>query len=246
MFDTDLDRLEVEYQALLEHDRRINLQNADLHLSRSGETLLLDGEVDDISYKRIAVNLLQQLVGERYRIEDRLRIQGSDIGDAALAVKVGRILAEEPVFREFDLVVSRKGEKEILRKRDVPGGDHIHADIQNGVVTLSGKVNSLTHRRLAEALLWWIDGCHRVDNLLVVAPPEEDTDAQITDAVRMALEKDPLIDADQINVATRAGIVELEGQLSSKELRTLAVRDVWSVPGIWEVYNRIDVGHGLG
>lgn len=245
MVDTDLDRLEVEYQALLERDRRINLRNVDLRLSRSNGILLLDGEVDDISIKRIAVNLLQQLVGERYRIEDRLRIQGSNIGDAALAVKVGRILLEEPVFREFDLAVSSNGEQETLRKRDIHGGDRIHADIQNGAVILSGKVNSLTHRRLAETLLWWIDGCHRVDNQLVVAPPEEDTDAQITDAVRMALEKDPLIDAGQINVATRAGIVELEGQLSSKELRTLAARDVWSVPGIWEVYNRIDVGHGL-
>jgi len=37
-----------------------------------------------------------------------------------------------------------------------------------------------------------------VVNGVEVVPPEEDDDGEITDAVRIALEKDPLVDAGEV------------------------------------------------
>ena len=57
----------------------------------------------------------------------------------------------------------------------------------------------------------------------------------------MVLEKDKLVDASQLRVGTAGGIVELRGLLASEEERHLAVRDVWYVPGVWNVVDHIEV-----
>ena len=76
---------------------------------------------------------------------------------------------------------------------------------------------------------------------LEVDPPEEDTDDEITDVVRMVLEKDPLVHASQLRVGTAGGVVEMRGLVASDEERRLAVLDAWYVPGVWEVADRIEV-----
>jgi osmotically-inducible protein OsmY len=93
--------------------------------------------------------------------------------------------------------------------------------------------------------MWWIPGCQRVDNLIQVSPAQQDSDDLLTDAIRMVLEKDPLVHATQIRIGTAAAVVELDGQLPSEEEHLLAVRDAWTVPGVWDVNDKIEVGHGL-
>lgn len=234
-----------ELQAALTRDKRINLKKSALRIKTESHNVILEGSVEDIATKRITANIAREVLGDGYSIDDRLRIEGRELGDAELRDKVVTALLGEPVFRECSLSATRSGRTEVIRTGRSETNDLILVDTHEGVVRLSGQVNSLTHRRLAEALLWWIDGCQRVDNHLAVIPDEQDTDDELTDAVRILLEKDPLIDAAQIRVASHAGIVELGGQLSSEQLSEIAARDAWSIPDVWEVYNRIQVGHGL-
>ena len=71
-------------------------------------------------------------------------------------------------------------------------------------------------------------------------PLENDNDNEITDAVRMVLEKDPLVHASQIRIGTAGGIVALDGSVASQEEKRLAVLDAWYVPGVWDVVDRIE------
>ena len=119
----------------------------------------------------------------------------------------------------------------------------IDIEVVEGVVTLSGRVGSLTHRRLAEVLAWWTAGCELVENRLRVVPPEQENDGELTDAVRIVLEKDPLVQSSQISIDVQHGEVTLKGYVASEEERRLAVLDAWYVPGVREVVDRIQARH---
>jgi osmotically-inducible protein OsmY len=113
--------------------------------------------------------------------------------------------------------------------------------VADGVVTLAGRVISLSHKRLAGVLAWWVPGCRDVVNRLEVAPPEQDNDDEIGDALRLALEKDPLVHADQIRVSVRNRVVTLEGYVVTKEEMKMAEWDAWYLFGVEEVVNNIEV-----
>ena len=100
---------------------------------------------------------------------------------------------------------------------------------------------SLSHRRLAEVLAWWTTGVVGVNNQLRVTPAEEDNDDEITDALRMVLEKDPWLDAGQIWAHTHGGTVVLDGLLPSNEQKHMAECDAWYINGVTKVKNRIEV-----
>ncbi len=58
----------------------------------------------------------------------------------------------------------------------------------------------LSHKSLADALACWVHGSRDLINGNEVAPPLEISDNEVTEAVRLALEKDPLLNADAIGV----------------------------------------------
>ena len=78
-------------------------------------------------------------------------------------------------------------------------------------------------------------------NGLGMAPPEDDNDGEITDAVRVALEKDPMVNPDQIRVDTRDAVVTLRGQVRTQSERNPAEFDAWYVFGVDKVVNQIQV-----
>jgi osmotically-inducible protein OsmY len=90
-------------------------------------------------------------------------------------------------------------------------------------------------------LAWWVPGGRDVVNGLEVSPPEEDTDDEVTDAVRLVLEKDPFINADQIRVSTRNFVVTLDGVVRSPGQKQMAEHDAWYVFGVDNVINRLQV-----
>lgn len=208
--------------------------------SQKGQ-IVLDGMVENIIAKRVAVNDALKLTQGHWPILDLLRINpGKAMEDLALRDEIGDILAKEAIFTDYTLTVAVDDEITTLHDGSRPAS-HIHLDIQNGVVTLIGQVDSLSHRRLAEALTWWAGGCVAVNNLLTVELAEEDDDDELTDAVCLLLEKDPLVHADQLRVGTDGGVVELSGSVASAQERRLAVLDAWYITGVWDVIDRIEV-----
>jgi osmotically-inducible protein OsmY len=102
-------------------------------------------------------------------------------------------------------------------------------------------VPSLSHKRLAGVLAWWVPGSTNVLNCLEVIPSEEDNDDEITDAVRLVLEKDPFVNADQIRVSTRDRVVTLEGLVPYEKEREMAEFDAWFTFAVDNVINKIEL-----
>jgi osmotically-inducible protein OsmY len=219
--------------AALERHPRLHLQPGDVDIRLEGDTLVLNGTVDDIAARRLVPAIVSETIRGKGLL-DRLRIrQDEQRDDSELAIAAERLLTQEPVFT---------GIRVVRRQRvghEVPAQDELWVSVVDGVVRLSGTVGSLSHRRIAEALAWWVPGVTDVDNRLYVSPAERDSDDEITDAVRMLLEKDPWIDPGHLGIHTRDRVVTLSGMLPGEEQKRMAENNCWYVAGVRDVVNRI-------
>jgi osmotically-inducible protein OsmY len=226
----------------LERDTRVNVHRSPITVRAEDCEVILEGQVDSIAEKRAAVDTATRTLSglARWPVVDRIHVEPADYKeDLELKEAVSLALSDEPVFRDYTLLTKVADNIETLRDKG-PGNNEIMTTIEDGCITLSGQVESLSHRRLAEVLMWWTNGCQYVDNLLEVVPPERDTDNEITDALRIVLEKDPLVHAGQLLVVTAGGVVVMNGSLASEEEKKLAILDAWCVPGVTDVVDRIE------
>jgi hypothetical protein len=165
---------------------------------------------------------------------DRLRLKARvERSDEELQQAVQRILAAEPVFEGYRVVQGH------IESADKLFDKVIGVNVDSGVVYLSGTVGSLSHRRVAEVLAWWVPGSVDVENRVTVAPAEQDSDDEITDALRMVFEKDPWIDAGHLQIRTRDRVVHLAGLLPGDEQKRMAENDAWYIAGVHDVVNEI-------
>jgi osmotically-inducible protein OsmY len=89
-------------------------------------------------------------------------------------------------------------------------------------------------------LAWWVPGSRDVVNGIAVEPQEEDAPIRVEEAVRIALEKDPFVNAEQVRVGVRNRTVHLTGALS-RDAREAAESDAWYVFGVDDVINDIEI-----
>ena len=228
-------------RAALEKDTRINLHQSHIIIDFKDSTLFLKGPVPNITVKRLANTIARQIVNGEFVVEDYLRVESEAMGDKEIKNKVAQILGQEPIFFDHTIVIRADGDVEIIHDTKA-NANRILTSIKNGIITLSGHVNSINHKRFAEVLMWWTPGCQHVNNFLEIIPKQSDNDDTLTDAIRMVLEKDPLVHASQLRVGTTSGVVELNGYLPSEEEHIFAVRDTWTVPGVQDVHDNIQVG----
>lgn len=224
----------------LEADPRVQAQARPLTLAFEDGELTIEGELADAAAKT-RVTQIAGAFPEVHRVVDRLTVAAAvAMPDGQLRDHLRDAFLGEPILSESRLVLVAEGSEDRARDPESPRGA-IRASVESGVVTLEGEVPSLSHARLTGVLAWWIPGTRAVHNHLRPAPPEEDTDDEITDAVRIALEKEPFVDAAQVGVRTSGGRVTLYGTLPSEEQRRIAERDAWYVLGVLDVDNRICV-----
>ena len=115
--------------------------------------------------------------------------------------------------------------------------------VDNGVVTLTGTVNSYG-KKVASA-----EAAHRVRGVLDVAnrieirlaPGAGRSDTEIAKAVRHALEWNPFIRDDRIRSTVADGVVRLEGDVDTLFERREAEGLVQNLAGVRGVHNWIEV-----
>ncbi len=225
--------------AALEREPRVNLHRNPIRVTVEEGLIRLEGTVESIIVKKVAAALAQHTAG-KLPVLDRLRVAVTEpMEDGALLVKVIHELLEEPAFTEYGIRAKKNGAFDALRDKGNAARGNVDISVGAGIVTLEGMVGSLTHRRLAEVLVWWTAGCEDVENRLRVTPPEQENEGELIDAVRIVLEKDPLVHADQLHIGARRHTVTLQGYVGSNEERRLAVLDAWYVPGVRDVADRI-------
>ena len=125
---------------------------------------------------------------------------------------------------------------------DEDASGDILASVKDGVVTLDGWVISLSHKRLAGVLAWWVPGCRDVVDGLDVLPPEQDNDDEVSDALSLVLEMDPMIPhPGQIRIHTDHYVVTLDGLVGSQTEKDRAEQDAWCLFAVDKVVNRLAV-----
>jgi osmotically-inducible protein OsmY len=138
-------------------------------------------------------------------------------------------------------------------------GYAIDTDTQNGVVHLTGTVESDIDRDLAGEIAKGIEGVTSVDNDLKVASGSRKPatssgddrpfgvwidDATTTAAVKSKLLANPNTKGLKIDVDTRADVVTLRGEVSSSEEKQLAEELAKNSGDVKEVRNQLVVSRG--
>lgn len=222
------ERILDEVAAALERETRVNLHGFPLSLECADGILTMIGEVEHIMAKKMALKLAAAVTGVT-GIVDRIHLTPAiRMGDGEIRDHVTIALLAESQLASCALWAIIKGKPEVVRETDEAVGS-IDVEVTNGVVILNGVVTSLSAKRLAGVLTWWVPGSLDVVNGLEVSPPEEDTDDDVVDAVRLALEKNPFVDAAQIKVGCRNYTVTLEGLVKNKMQQQMAEADAWYV-----------------
>jgi len=234
-----------QVMAAFERESHLKLQNHPIHMSFDGGALTVAGDVPDIASKKRLLQLTQ-VHSEGKRLVDQLRVTvNPPVGDGELRTRICERLAQATDFRNCVICARVKGQLEVLRgTMDQAGNDGsgvIEVTVEDGVVTLTGQVISLSHRRLASVTAWWVGGCRDVVNLLELEPAEADGDDEISEALHLVLETDPRVRAEQITINVENQRITLAGWVVTEAERRQAEQDAWCLDAIEGVVNRIQV-----
>ena len=238
---SDKERVLKLVRGALERDRRINLHRFPVRVDFVDAAVVLEGEVEDIAAKKLALEHAAAVEGIR-GVVDRLRVAPAERrGDGAIRDTLSRFLLEAPELRNCTLRARKKGRPEILRQADGQGGE-IELEINDGAIVLEGRVISLSHLRRAGTLAGGTPGGRDVVNALEVVPPERDGDEEVVEALHLILEMDPLMPYPEYIRASCANyVVTLEGSVRSENERRRAEFDAWTLFGVDRVLNRIEI-----
>lgn len=164
-------------------------------------------------------------------------------------------LAAEPTGQPRDAWIQGKIETVFALNRHLDGFA-IDTDVEQGVVRLTGRVESDIDRDLAGELAKGIDGVVSVDNDLVVADRsraehgDSDVDrplsVRVDDATTTAAVKTKLLanantDGLEIDVDTRGDVVTLTGTVGSAEEKQLAEQLARNTDDVKDVRNQLVV-----
>ena len=206
-------------RAILTEELKFDPNDFPIALRMEDGTIVMEGMVSNVGLKKRAL-LLAMGLQEVQGVVDRLRVRPSvSMSDDEIRDHMRGALTQESALNGLD----------------------INIEVRDGVVDLEGQVWSLSHKRLAGVLAWWIPGVLDVINSIEVNPPEEDSDGELSDAVRLALEKDRLVDAQSLKVSTNGYVVTLEGVTGCAAEREAAEDDAWFTWGVNDVVNNIVV-----
>lgn len=119
----------------------------------------------------------------------------------------------------------------------------IGIQVKDGIVTLTGTVDSWVELRAAQDAAHRVASVLDVANELVVKLPDsaQRTDSDIAQAVRRALVWDVRVPDAQIRTTVSRGIVTLEGEVADWSQRSDAERAVEHLAGVRRVINRVEI-----
>jgi osmotically-inducible protein OsmY len=160
-------------------------------------------------------------------------------GALALGPTTGAAAATATGTHELgDPAIRRAVEAQYLGDGTVPFNS-IDVSVSSGVVTLSGKVDTLLARRRAVTLARAIKGVRAVVDELELEPVERG-DLELKRDVGLALRADPTASSYTVAVRAANGVVTLEGNVDSWQEKQIAERVAEGVRGVRRVENELE------
>ncbi len=202
------------------NDHAVPFNGIDVGVTKGIVTL--SGDVRNLLAKERALRIAETVKGVR-SVVNELRVRpAQERSDAELKSSVWMALVADPATDSFEINVST----------------------DDGVVTLTGTVQSWQEYRLAETVAKGVAGVVDVSNEITVKPVSDRSDAQIRADINGALRWDVLVNGSAIDVSVDDGRVTLSGKTGSAAAKSRAVTRCW-VAGVTTVDDTgLKVGDG--
>lgn len=218
--------LAAEIERLLRWDAYIEDGNIDVSVKDGN--VRLSGSVGSAAEKRRAISMAwtagtRDIDAGMLEVHPQSERQPSsklalNASDAAIAAAVKSRLAIEP---------------------GVPGAG-LDVEVEEGVVTLQGEVETLHAQRAARSAAAQVFGVERVQDHMRFQPPRLDEQAIRQDVVQ-ALDFHPVTEAYEIDVRVQGGEVTLAGKVDSWIEKGVADSVVAGVQGVVNISNDLEV-----
>jgi hyperosmotically inducible periplasmic protein len=218
-----------------------HLKAFDLSVEVRGSQAVLTGTVDDGVEKDLAEQIALGVKGVE-KVDNRITV------DENWQPKTRPVAADGTHERAFGTVIEdasiTAAVKSKLLWNSNTDGLEIDVDTMNGKVSLTGTADTAAAKDLAGRLARNTDGVHSVANNLKVdggyKRPARDagevvSDAWITTRVKSTLVNSRWVDAIDIDVDTKDGVVSLKGEVDSSSERDLAIELAKNVRGVKRV-----------
>ena len=121
--------------------------------------------------------------------------------------------------------------------------EHIGVTVRDGVVTLTGHVESFAEKLAAEKAAIRVRGVRAIAQDIEVELPasKKTADDEIAARALKMLEWDVVVPSEHISVKVDHGIVTLAGEVDQLYQSAEAEQDVWRLSGVRDVVNTINV-----
>lgn len=201
--------LELEWEPSVD-ERRIGVSVVD-------GIVTLTGEVGSYGEKWKAERTVERVSGVRgiaNELEVRSRTERSDTDIAQSAVNA-------------------------LKWNVMVPSDDVTVKVEDGWLTLRGKVRWDYERRAAERAVRNLPGVKGISNAIVVRPRVEPKD--VKEKIENTFKREATYDANRITVQVSGSTVTLRGSVRSWAERHAAEKAAWAAPGVSAVINHITV-----
>lgn len=131
-----------------------------------------------------------------------------------------------------------------LRIDDFVPAEEVNVETKDGVVTLTGQVDTYLAKERAATIATTVRGARAVVNNIAVVPSGGLSDADIEANVEQALLLDPATDSFEVASVVENGIVTLNGAVDTWQERSLAESVASGVAGVRGIDNEITVDYG--
>jgi osmotically-inducible protein OsmY len=211
--------LDLRQDILDELEFEPSIDAADIGVAVEAGTVTLTGHVPTYSQKRKAEDIVKRVKGVRAIAENiEVRPAGTHMtADDEIAKRALNAMS-------WGTIVPR---------------DAVQIKVEDGFVTLTGKVEWNYQKRAAESAVQGLAGVKSISNQISLQPSASASD--VRRRTENALRRDAELEAKRISVNVADRKVTLEGKVRTFAEREAAERAAWTAPGVTSVINRITI-----
>ncbi|MFW5644860.1 MAG: BON domain-containing protein [Bacteroidota bacterium] len=213
--------LKTKVEKYLRRDNRI--QDSNITVNVTGTSVILEGVVRNYDAFRAAENDAYMVMGVK-AVDNQLQIEQPES-------------FQQPEDNEIEESV-----RSFLIWNTQVNSNDIDVVVDKGRVELNGSVYSFHELKLAEEIASNVNGVSEVKNNLIVNTRYDVNDELIADNVYDALDADPFVNTNDIEVSVDHGLVTISGNVQDYAAANAAHDALLYIPGVRGIVNNVTIG----